>query len=277
MSPPQAESYGAEALLRSRRVAQTVRYLPDISYGSDPAQRLDLYLPPEPADGLPVLILAHGGGWTHGFKEWMGLCAQAIIDLPAILVSIDYRLGPDHKFPAALEDVLSAIAFVRTIIAAHGGDPERLFVGGHSAGGHLTALATTRRDLHPRFSLPEGAIKACFPVGGQMTFLFPEILPGSTEERIHTQFLPGSDAAAAASPLSHAQGCRTPFFIAVGEKDIPRIIKSGGEMKAALEAQGTEVGLYTFPGLDHFEAGLALDDPASPWATKVRAWMQRGH
>ena len=110
-----------------------------------------------------------------------------------------------------------------------------------------------------------------------MTFLFPEILPGSTEERIQTQFLPGSDAAAAASPLSHVEGCRTPFFIAVGEKDIPRIIKSGGEMKAALEAQGTEVGLHTFQGLDHFEAGLALDDPASLWATKVRAWMQRGH
>jgi acetyl esterase/lipase len=273
MSPPEAETYGKVALFRSGLVAGSVGFVPDLAYGPDPAQKLDLYLPKAGGTALPVLVFVHGGAWTHGYKEWMGLTYPAVRDLPAIMVSIDYRMGPDHKFPAALEDLLSAIAWVRANIARHGGDPDRLFVGGHSAGGHLTALATVRRDLHARFGLPENAIKGCFPVGGQMTFEFPERLPGSTEERIHTLFLPSSDAAKAASPLAHVAGCKTPFLIAFGEKDIPRIVKSGGEMDAALKAQGAEVATYVFKGLDHFEAALALEDAQGEWARMVRQRM----
>src|SRR5262245_48904827 len=85
---PDAEAYAAEALRLSREAARTTRCVLDLAYGSDPAQTLDLYLPPDTsldAHDLPVLMLMHGGGWTHGHKEWMGLNAPPLVGAPAIV------------------------------------------------------------------------------------------------------------------------------------------------------------------------------------------------
>ena len=109
----EAEAYAAEILARSRVVAMSSRVLLDMSYGDDDWQRIDIYLPAQ--DGLrdlPVLLFLHGGGWSNGYKEWMGFMAPCFTDLPAIFVSVGYRMLPDVRFPAPLDDTVAALAWV---------------------------------------------------------------------------------------------------------------------------------------------------------------------
>src|SRR5580704_13410235 len=175
MSPP-AEAYAADILERSRQVATTTRVLLDVPYGDDFWQRIDIYLPAQPGlRDLPVLLFLHGGGWSNGYKEWMGFMAPCFTDLPAIFVSVGYRLLPDARFPAPLDDTVAALAWVHANIARHGGSPDRLFIGGHSAGGHLSALATLDHQRLAAAGLPGGVVKACFPVSAVFNFEVGEL------------------------------------------------------------------------------------------------------
>jgi len=169
-SPP-ARAYFVEALARSRPVYENAPNRSDIAYGDDYWQKLDIFLPQGTAHGsLPVLMFMHGGGWTHGYKEQCGFMAPAITALPAIFISVSYRLAPQVRFPTPLEDIVSAIAWVRGNIAEYGGDPDRLFIGGHSAGGHLATMATLQTERLATAGLPVYVIKGCLPVSASFEF-----------------------------------------------------------------------------------------------------------
>ncbi|MSP49837.1 MAG: alpha/beta hydrolase [Alphaproteobacteria bacterium] len=265
---PAAQAYAAEILERSRKVAESSRVVLDQAYGPDYWQRVDLYLPEsESLRDLPVLIFLHGGGWSNGYKEWMGYMAPAFTDLPAIFVSVSYRLLPDIRFPANLDDTIAALAWVHKYIAGYGGDPGRLFVGGHSAGGHLAALATLRRDLLAKAGVPIEAIRACLPVSGSFKF---EI--GELEARGKAMLAKPEDAPVA-SPITYVAGNRVPFYIVWGDQDLEHVLKTGMPMVDALKAAGSSVEHQVFPGFDHFQISIDGGNPASPWVKKVRAWM----
>jgi acetyl esterase/lipase len=268
MRMPAANAYADTALARSRAAAAGSRTLLDVSYGTDPKHRLDLYLPPAPATGAPVLIFLHGGSWTHGYKEWMGFMAPALVDLPAIFVAANYRLAPAHRFPAQLEDTLALLAWTRAHIAHHGGNPERVFIGGHSAGGHLATLACLRRDLWSRHGLPEGAVRGCFPVS--TTFDYRRIPEDAGS------FLGRPEDAAAASPAVYVEGNRVPFLVAWGGADFERARRTSREMVSALTKVGTITREMEIPDADHFQMSLDLGDAAHPWTRAVRAWLTTG-
>jgi arylformamidase len=102
---------------------------------------MDVFAPTDlPNRPLPVLVYIHGGGWTHGAKEWMTFMAPALTRYPAILVVPSYGLAPAHTHPEPVVDCLRALVCTRQKAAEFGGDPDRLFVGGHSVGGHISAM-----------------------------------------------------------------------------------------------------------------------------------------
>ncbi|WP_132979840.1 alpha/beta hydrolase [Pigmentiphaga sp. D-2] len=274
--PEEAEAYARQALALSREAAARTRCVPDLPYGGDYWQKVDVYQPHARLDGLPVLVFAHGGAWSHGYKEWMGLMAPAIVATPAVFVSVSYRLAPAVRFPAPLDDCVAALRWVRDHIADYGGSPDRIYVGGHSAGGHLYALATLRRDLLEQAGLPADIIKACFPVSSQLNLVFDAPEPGSGEARIYEIFLARADDAPAASPLHQVEGNRTPFFLSHGELDFPRIIASNHLAAQALARQPSGVTSEVYPGHGHFDTALRLADPEHPWVRKVSAWMRGG-
>ncbi len=101
---------------------------------------LRLYRPPQPGV-LPVLVYFHGGGWTIGDLDSHDvLCRQLCLGSGAAVVSVDYRLGPEHRFPAAVDDCLQATRWLQAQAQALGLDAVRLAVGGDSAGGNLAAV-----------------------------------------------------------------------------------------------------------------------------------------
>lgn len=93
--------------------------------------------------GLPMLIFYHGGGWVMGDLDTHDTaCRRLARASGALVVSVDYRLAPEHKFPGAAEDAIAALAWVAANGESLGGDPRRMAVGGDSAGGNLAAVAT---------------------------------------------------------------------------------------------------------------------------------------
>jgi len=279
--PPQspinlrADIYAERALTLSRAAAANGRYVPDLAYGPDYWQKVDLYLPRDGGAGWPVVVFLHGGGWTHGYKEWLGFMAPPITAWPAVFVSVSYRLAPEHRYPAQLDDTLSALAWVQQNIGNHGGDPDRLVIGGHSAGGHLAALATLRTDLYEAHGLPPNVVKACMPVSSTYDFRFDNVASGSGEEAILRRFLADPDQAYEASPIAHVAGVTTPFLICHGTDDLDRVMTTAPPMVRTLQAAGAPVDYLVLEGRDHFSINLGMANASDPWILKAATLIAR--
>jgi acetyl esterase/lipase len=250
--PGPAIEYGERALAKSRRAAETCRTIMDVTFGPDYYQKLDVYLPgDETVGGLPVLLYFHGGAWQHGYKEWNGFMAPAIVDLPAIFVSASYRLAPEVKFPGPLDDAMAALDWVWRNIADHGGDPNRIFVGGWSVGGTLASLVTLRRELYAAYGLPDHIIKACFSASGGYRYKHNVLAPGDSGKTYGDLMYHRSEDELLAEPLRYATGNRTPFYISWASDDFSHVMQSSQDMVAALEAEGCFVASDEFGGVDH--------------------------
>ena len=279
MIHPEANDYAARCMAASREVQSRWRTIVDCRYGDDYWQRYDVYLPQQVGKaahelrGLPVLIFFHGGAWTSGTKEWMGFMAPPLLSLPAIFVSANYRLAPTVRYPSMLDDCLAAIASVHQRIAEFGGDPGRLFVGGHSAGGHLASLATLDEARRTAAGLPADAIRGCLAVSASFELRNRSAAAGTLERRIYDMVLAREDDDLAASPLAHVAARSAPFFIAWGERDFPRLVTQARAMVGALTDAGVEVEAMQLDGVDHFGASEACGDPAFPWIHSARKWL----
>lgn len=131
--------------------ARSVRIERDLPYAPRPACRLDVYVPPGEGP-RPCALYLHGGGFQLGSKRSHGGISMPLVTAGFVVVMIDYRLAPQHPFPAALEDAADAYLWVLDNAARFGGDPSRILVLGESAGANLTlalALCATQRSAAP--------------------------------------------------------------------------------------------------------------------------------
>jgi arylformamidase len=178
------------AVIADVSAAQAQHVTRDIPYATaHERQVLDVYAPAG-AKNLPVVFWIHGGGWQTGDKTMVALKPKAFMDPGFVFVSINHRLLPSVDMGAITRDVASALSWVHKNIAAHGGDPTRLLVMGHSSGGQLAALMCT----DDRYAKAEGfsltMIKGCVPVDAD-TFDIPAIIEvAETRARAHHLPLP---------------------------------------------------------------------------------------
>ena len=271
---PGAAEYAEDILARSKDVVASRRHLIDVPYGNDYFQKIDVFLPDDDSlAGLPVFLFLHGGAWKHGFKEWMGFMAPPIIDLPGIFISVSYRLAPMVKYPRPLEDTCDAVAWVYRNIADHGGDPERILIGGHSAGGHLAAMAALRTDYMAARGLPADVIKACFPLSAPSNLHLDEYEPDGRRAMVVRLLLEREEDDRDASPIDHVAGNETPFFVAWGSDDLVEIIDNSREFVAALRRGPGVVESHEFAGHDHMRTSAECGDADYLWVQKVRDWM----
>lgn len=272
---PGAEEYAVRCMAATREVQRRRRAVLDCQYGDDYWQKLDVYLPDRAdADGLPVLVFFHGGAWTNGTKEWMGFMAPPLLDLPAIFVAPNYRLAPAVRYPEILEDCLAATAWVRHNIARFGGSPDRLFVGGHSAGGHLAALVGLDRARRRTFGLPDGTLRGCLCISGSYDVRNREAAAGSAEQRIYDVLLARREDDSLASPITYVGRDSLPFLIAWGERDFPRLVAQAKAMIKTLQLAGIRVESLEISGADHFAANELAGDPNSKWCVLARKWLR---
>lgn len=255
---PEAAKY-AEAVTAATREALSKRTPPQrVAYGADPAQRLDVYSRGKDGAKLPVLLFFHGGAWITGYLWWCGFMARGVEEQGGLFVAGTYRLAPRLRFPAQLDDVNLSLEWVRNHIAEYGGDPARIVIGGHSAGGHLAALASLQGDL------PAGLL-ACFPLCAPLDIHYPDCRPGSPEERVYKFLLSRREDDIAASPVTYAGRAAIPFHLAYGERDFERIVRSNEKFSGLLAAHRKRFTVDRVPGADHFSTHLGLGDPAASW------------
>ncbi|MDZ7618583.1 MAG: sulfatase-like hydrolase/transferase [Patescibacteria group bacterium] len=170
---------------------------------------LDAWWPHGPGP-WPMVIWVHGGGWHSGFKELGNYTARRIASQGYVVLSINYRLAPEHPFPAAVEDCLGAIVWAKREAARFNGDPTRVAIAGESAGGNLAAMAAYAADsdrFHPtgaRPGDPDPFVRAVIPVYGLFDFQAHAAEPESTERKqLLERYLPRGEADyAAASPVT---------------------------------------------------------------------------
>lgn len=274
---PAADTYGRVAIALSRLAAMQTPCKLDVAYGPEPAQRLDIYMPEQGAKGpFPVFVCFHGGGLMFGYKEWMGLNAPVITRFPAILVSADHLLIENtpaayEKTPLQLADTAAAVAWTFRNIAQFGGDPNRIHIGGHSAGGILSGLLAVRPDVLEKAGLPADVIKSCFPVSGVYDWRDTSIY-GYEQPREGISAGPKQHREAM-SAITHVGKTHTPYFISWGENDNDRTGPSSAAMLAALRAAGVRAEGLRFPMLDHFWAHVDQQREANPWTRTLRNWM----
>jgi acetyl esterase/lipase len=240
----------------------------EVDYGADPYQSLTVFPAARPTGD--VLVFFHGGGWTSGCKEWMYFMAPALAAQGITLVSAGYRLAPGHVFPAGFDDCADALAWVVRHIAAHGGDPARVFVGGHSAGGHYAALLAVSASWREARGLPARVLRGCLPVSGVYRF------GAGSGLSVRPRFLGAPDdgrAELAASPIAQLQPVACPpFMVSVGGRDFPHLLAQADEMVAVLRSNGVPVQTEVLPDCDHFEASVACG--GAEWASRAAEWMR---
>ena len=259
----QGAGYKAVTLYLSSRVSAGEEF----AYGDDPCQRLIVH--PAAKPNGTVLAFTFGGGWTNGYKEMMGYMAPAFTARGVTFASIGYRLAPMHPWPACFEDCAAAMSWLVKTVADKGGDPKRIFLGGRSAGGHLSSLLAVRRDWQARHGVPTDVIRGCIPVSG--VYLFGEGAGFANRPRFLGPVEQKNEIAA--SPLRNIQSTPPPFFMARGEKDFPHLIRQADDMMAALKQAGALVELEVLPDCDHLGTGVPTGDPNSPWMAKAHAFM----
>ncbi len=276
-----AAAAAAARLPRFDLEARGVRVARDVRYAThDPVCTLDVYTPPG-AEGAPVVLYVHGGGFKLGSKRSHAAIAQPLVDAGFVTVMIDYRLAPAHPFPAALEDCAEALRWVAANASRFGGDGARVAVAGESAGGNLTsalALATTRR-----FALPP--LARLFDLGIVPVAVLPlcGLLEVSRWERFETMgarpsrivrdrmksasigYLAGADARYGlelADPLvvlesaTELERPHPPVFVSVGERD--PILDDSLRLARALAARGVRHVLRVEPGAYHAYQALVV-------------------
>lgn len=262
---PLGRAYHERALAAGEGVAGA-----EFAYGDDPYRSLAVHAAADPSGD--ALVFFHGGGWTGGYKEWMSFMAPALNALGVTFVTAGYRLAPANLFPIGVEDAADAVAWVDQHIGAHGGDPRRIFVGGHSAGGHYAALLAVTRAWRSARGLPADVVRGCLPVSGVYRF------DAASGLAMRPRFLGpegAGDTALAASPLLRIEpDSAAPFLITRGGRDFPHLVTQAAQMHDALRAAGVPAESHVLEDRDHFEASLACGDARSGWPARAAAWMR---
>jgi acetyl esterase/lipase len=268
-----AASAGASASLPlGPRETCKVKVSHDLLYHATPGDpdpkhhRLDVYRPLG-REGCPVLFFVHGGAWMTGSKDDVlgvygyGAIADSLARRGIVVVVPNYRLSPAVRHPEHVRDVARAFAWTCANVRTHGGDPTRIFVGGHSAGGHLVSLLTTDE----RYLRAEGralrdvrgviAVSAVYRLDALGFEKTVGPLAGLTVSLRASPLFPvfGADPAVLrdASPASHVRSGLPPFLLVNGSLDYCPLRDMAREFAAALREKGCEVRTKEVPWRTH--------------------------
>jgi arylformamidase len=244
----------------ARRSAEARRHLSvdlDLAYGEDSRQRLDFF--PAPQRDAPVLAFIHGGYWQALDKAHFSHIAPLFVAAGIAVAVLGYRLAPAQRMTAIASDIRVALAFLYRELPRLGGDRARIHLAGHSAGGHLAALAATTDWPAVSPDVPAGLVRGVCSISGLYDL-----------EPIRLSYLNdilALDAAEAAtlSPIATLPAKSSgPLLLAVGGAESAEYHRQQADYAVRLRAARYPVQTMILEGRHHFSAVDALAEPDSP-------------
>lgn len=211
---------------------------------------LDVYKPPVQGRGYPVIVQVHGGSWQRGGRTDQETFARYFASRGYVVLAIDYRLAPRWQWPAQLDDVTAAMAWIRTNEMTHEGDADRVAVLGRSAGGHLALMAAYSGKAQVRSvisyygptDLTEGWNDPPQPDPASVRGLLETFLGGdpSTVPSRYTEASPVTWASGRVPPTMQIQGARDHVVRPRFARDLHQRLQAAGTTSVLLEIPWSE-------------------------------------
>jgi acetyl esterase/lipase len=228
----------------------------DVPYGAGPRQRLDVF--PCGAPAAPTLVYIHGGYWQMNDKEPYAFLGEGVLGAGFHLVLVEYTLAPAARLDQIVAEVRAATAWTIEHAKELDGDPARVFVSGHSAGGHLTAMAMT--DARVAGGVAISGLYDLEPI--RLNYLNEKL---------------GLDVAEAErnSPRRHLPAAAGPLVVTVGLGELPELVRQSEEYAAAWTARGLSGRYLPLPAHDHFSILEELARPDGAILAALRELARR--
>jgi arylformamidase len=225
-----------------------------VAYGQTDIEKLEIYKTARPR--APVNIYIHGGAWRNGRAKDFAFPAEVFVNAGAHFVVVDFVQITDTggNLMPMIQQVRSAVAWVYKNAVNFGGDPDRLYITGHSSGAHL-AGCTLVTDWQKEFGLPDDILKGGLLVSG-MYDLKPVRLSKRSE---YVKFT--DEIEQALSSKRHLDRLNAPIIVACGTEETPEFQRQSREFAAAVNAAGKPVELIIGEGFNHFEMQETLGNP----------------
>jgi acetyl esterase/lipase len=239
----------AESILLGSHFVRTER----VAYGPDARQKLDVYRPVEARGPAPVVVFLYGGRWSSGSREDYRLVGDALTRRGWVAVIPDYRLAPAATFPAWVEDGARAVRWARDNAARFGGDSARIFVVGHSAGGHTAALLALDEHFLRDAGVPAAAVRGFVALAGPVDTRWTDA---------DVQALMGPPSGWPATyPATHVGGGEPPLLLLHGGGDRTVAVESSLRLAARIRERGGCSRAVVYPGVGHVEIVVAFAAP----------------
>jgi arylformamidase len=242
----------------SKAVLDSQSVVRDFEYGDGPGETLDLLLPESAGEALPLLIFIHGGYWQALDKTDFAYLAPPFLARGIAFASVNYRLAPDAPIDKMVQQCRKAVIALHKAAEKFSLDPERFFICGHSAGGHL-ATATVLSDWQ---SL-DGALPARPLQGGVSVSGLYELEPVRLSYQNEVVRLT-SEVTAKVSPLRHLCDPGVPYLCAVGAEETDEFLRQQRVFVGEAQQAGWDVAAMECPGLNHFSVIDAMGDGNHP-------------
>lgn len=229
--------------LRGLRVAT------DLRYGPEARQLLDLYTPARPVNA-PVVVFIHGGSWTGGNKDDYKFVGESFARAGYVTAIINYRLAPQFRYPLYVQDAALAVRWLRDHAARYGGDPNKLFVTGHSAGA-FNALEVVMNERWLREAgVPIQSVRGVVGLAGPYDYDFRNF---PSRNAFPENALPEN-----VMPTRHVRRDPPPTLLLVAGRDQVVAPENALKMEAALQEAGADVRRSVIPNADHYTLVGAL-------------------
>jgi arylformamidase len=237
------------------------------SYGPTEIEKLDIYRTGRAH--APVFVFIHGGAWLRGLAKNYGFPAELFVNAGAHYVALDFiaiePAGGDLRVMA--DQVRRGIAWVYKNVASFGGDPDRLYIGGHSSGGHLCGVALVT-DWQKEYGLPPDFVKGALCMSGMY-----DMKPVRLSKRgSYVKF--DDDMEQAMSSARHLDRLTAPVIVTYGTSETPEFQRQSRDFAAAVKAMGKPATLIEAASYNHFEMLDSLSNPYGPNGRAALALMK---
>lgn len=245
--------------------AGTGRIAHDVAFADHPRLTLNVYAPTAgtaaaPGDmALPILVYFHGGSWAVGSKDGYSFLGRAFAARGFVTIIPNYRLYPEARYPSFLEDCAEAVAWARAHAAEIGGDPDRIVLVGHSAGGYNAAMLALDERWLEAANVPRAAILAWAGIAGPYDFLPLDV--ASTQRTFgEAEDLPDTQ------PINHVDPADPPAILVTGDGDTTVAPRHTMTLAALMLEHGIAAEQRIYDGIGHIGVAAAIARPFRAWA-----------